>query len=147
MAVIYFPIPVAHEAAQQLLARAGLASPPVPVDSRFPTVAELRGVLADLPGYDADIRTALAPDSSLEAEVCWTAAPDAGPWTVVRMQASVGGVHTPKEFFFSGGWPEAVVAILERLSHTCGPFVLVDDSTVEPLLVTPGLDVQAAIGD
>ena len=145
MGIIYIPVPLGEESVREFLIAEGFSLPDEIGESRNPTVQELRFVLDNLDEFDVSYCSEDGPHSYWEADVEWAAAPDEGPWAVIRVLPFDGDESVPTGFCFSKGWEEAVVLILERIARICGPFVLLDDSAMEPLLVTPGLNVDAAI--
>ena len=115
-------------------------SHPAPSDTpRYPTPREIAEVLRHLPDSTVSIHSD-APTQE------WTAQVDVagGAWTQIRVRGFASD-DVPHEFYFSKGWPEMVFTITERLARRCGTFVIVDDSSVRPVVVAAGSDPKDLI--
>jgi hypothetical protein len=96
--------------------------------SRYPTPAEIRAVLDQQPAYTVEYRSGPG---------LWDAWIDADDRqrTAIWVQDFSGGEDAPHTFFFHKGSEELNIQILEQLALVCGPFVLVSDAEVLPILV------------
>jgi hypothetical protein len=117
----------------------GVSHPAPSATPRYPTPREIAQVLRQLPDSTVSIHS-----DALTQE--WTAhvAVAGGAWTQIRVRG-FSSDDVPHEFYFSKGWPETVFAITERLAQRCGTFVIVDDSSVRPIVVAAGSDPQDLI--
>lgn len=147
MGVSYFPYPAGREGIAAWLEENGLPLPEGADRSRLPTVAEIRRVLEALPDYQVEYHVTTGEHGCWEADVSWAEAPDRGPWTNLQVLNFTADESVPAELCFSRGSPEVVVLILERISRLCGPFVLVDDSAMVPLIVSPSMCIEHALRD
>lgn len=100
--------------------------------SRYPTPAEIRAMLDSQSAYTVEY--SVGPG-------LW----DARVSTADRQRTAIwvrefsGDEDAPHTFFFHKGSEELNIQILEQLAPVCGPFVLVSDAEVLPILVTgPG---------
>jgi hypothetical protein len=144
MGVLYCLIPVVDIDAQAWLKDEDVLLPVVDGTNRYPAPREIREVLDALDDYQVEYASGTG-EYFWDADVSWKADRHHGPWTSIRVPRWSGDEETPHEFYFSKGWEEPIVLIVERLARRCGPFVLFEDSTVVPLVVTPEMDTAAAI--
>ncbi len=109
------------------------ANVPLPEDvppGRYPTPAEIRGVVDGVPGIRADY---LVSDTAWEVtvrhlrDVCWASL------TIVDY---CGDPDQPHQFFFRAGWDETILLVASHLVKRCGPLVLLHDSGALPQFVT-----------
>ena len=103
--------------------------------SRWPTPRELRAVLDDY-----------HPEYTPKPDGAWDAAVFAEParrWegehATLWVKPSLSD-DEPVEFSFHRPSVEMAIRLLERLAHTCGPYVLVESSAVAPVVVRAGCD-------
>jgi len=111
----------------------GLRDAP-PVEARNPTPAEIRTVLASLPGYRASFNDPPTIGTAWQADVEDAIAPESGAWTLVNM-SEYPGEDVPGKVWFEKGWPDLIVQILVKLAARTGPLVLVADCGGSPLLI------------
>ncbi len=104
--------------------------------SRFPAPNEIRNVLDRLEDckteYTVSEQTWQAVVS--DAQKRWTSL------VVLEFHRQTGEEEIPHEFYFEKGWPELMEKILKKLSELCGPFVLVPNDNMEPILIIPDAD-------
>lgn len=121
------------------LDREGVSHPATEATSRFPTPSEIIKVLRQLVGYTFSVT---ADSSSGEWFAQITASNSStGAWAFLRVSDYCSD-DKPHEFYFPKGWPEVIFTVVERLTHYCGPLVVVDDSSVRPIVVRPHDSVQ-----
>ena len=113
----------------------GIAHPQPVAAPRLPTPHEITEVLHQLSGYTASISADLTT-GEWSAQVSAIGSP-ASAWAFLRIP-QYRSDDQPHEFYFPKGWSEVVFAIVERLSHQCGPLVVADDSGSLPIVVSPG---------
>lgn len=119
------------------LASEGVAVPADAGASRWPSPLELRAVLDGLADFDVAYQS--------NGQGGWDASiTDARPGRE-DFQASIWvkdirDETEPTPFSFHKPRAETAILVLEALSRTCGPFALVDDSAMRPVVVTPGCD-------
>jgi hypothetical protein len=123
-----------HEDIAIWLRSLGISCPPG--RSRYPTTSELRSVLDGIEGacveYDVSATTWSATVQEIDNS--------RGAWTVLRVPDYSGNDAVPYDFYFSGGWSEFVLLIVERVARLCGPLVVVMGSGADPIVVTPSAD-------
>lgn len=117
----------------------GVPHPDPAQDSRFPTPREITAVLRQFGSYSLDLGADLASGE-------WSATvveqnSSRGMWASLRI-TDYSSDDEPHEFYFPKGWPEVILTIVERLTHGCGPLVVVDDSAVRPIVVCPNDSIQ-----
>ncbi len=130
------------------LVEIGLPYPTPLPESRFPTLGELKAVVKQLDGC----RTTVTSSSmnTVDFEVVDQRGYDAGWSTTIWGRTLSDEARKPHdddrvEFSFHKGNPELAVIIIEKLTHVCGPLLLVSDADCRPLLVVPGLDPIKAV--
>lgn len=109
----------------------GVSHPqPVP-DPRFPTPREVAVALQELSGYSVELD---ADQSSGEwlAHIASLSSPEM--WASLRVR-DYGSDDVPHKIYFPKGWPEVVFAVVRCLTSCCGPLVVVDDSSMRPVVV------------
>jgi len=144
MGTLYCVFPLSEEWAAWL-DREGIPHPAVSERFRNPTPAEIEAVLQGLPDYTAEIRRD-REQGTWYGHVSWAENPSQGPWTeiVVREYCSD---DSPHNFYFTKGWLEIILLVVERLSHTCGPLAIADDSCAVPYLIQPGMELPKMIAE
>lgn len=115
----------------------GVDVPPDYRQSRWPSPNELRTILESLPGYVVRYRGRQGQD--WDAEVVDAARGYEGMSATIWVKG-VQDPNAPHPFSFHKPWPELAVAILERISRTCGPRVVTNDVYLRPVIVTAGCD-------
>jgi hypothetical protein len=103
---------------------------------RWPSMRELRATLEALDGYTVEYRITSTGDWDVDVRSARGDAPDhATIWataTALPDDACKFNFHKPNE--------QLVLRILERLSHVCGPFVIIEGSGMSSVVVTAGSD-------
>jgi hypothetical protein len=108
------------------------ADVPVPAafpPGRYPTPAEIRSVLENIPGIRLTYRV-----SPSVWEVTLTSRKDV-TWAILAVQDFNGDEDAACRFYFTGGWDELILLAAGRLVKTCGPLVLLHDSGAAPQVV------------
>ena len=122
------------------------ACPPVDEPGRYPSFVELRQVLESFEEYDiAHLSGAFSHDFILHP-AGMTFAPGQPRLYVawLEVEEAEDEFH-PTRLGFSGGSPEVMVRILERLAQRCGTQILLPDTGWPAIVVTPGMDIAAVI--
>jgi hypothetical protein len=128
----------------RMLRESGAQLPPEDEESRHPTWSEVRKALQSLEGYVVTER---------REESCW--------WADVRRRHDDGVVgpetetsilmngpddpHQQNAITFEGGDAEFNLAIVERLTHMCGVLVFRAETSLQTLVIRPGVDVGAVL--
>src|SRR5207253_1573948 len=98
-------------------------------ESRLPTLGELKAVVEHLDGYTARVRLSKVTNS-IDLEVIDHRGYRAG-WSTTIWAKKLNDENRPPEdedvveFTFHKGSPELAVVIVEKLTHVCGPLVLI----------------------
>jgi hypothetical protein len=148
MGVLYVSFTLNEETADWLR-KNGLSAPSPLPDSRLPTLGELKAVVEQLGGYKS--RVGLSKGTrTIDIEVVDQRGYGAGWSTTIWASKWNDRTRPPEDgdsvqFTFHKGSPELAVLIVERLTHVCGPLVLIPDHNCRPLLVTEGLDPRQAV--
>lgn len=102
---------------------------------------EVRSALQSVRGYRVEV-TPQQGDGSFQISFETPDNPEAGPWALLNVSPhkSVAGCV---DFYFSKGWPVAVLTVAEQLSRHCGSLVVAPDTGDAPVIVTPGIDPEA----
>jgi hypothetical protein len=137
MGVMYIPL-LLNEETKQWLREEGVAFLSTEMPSRWPTPNELRAVLDSLVGYSVSYRT--NSDGGWDVEIV-DAELGYNGWFATIWTKNTTDKDKPNEFSFHKPNPEMALMILEKLSHVCGHFVLIQDSSMIPVIVAPGSDV------
>lgn len=109
-----------------------VAYPPTP--SRFPTGAEIKAIVSGLKGHSVKVN-----DNGLHAS--WQALitpKDDGvdpEWAVLTV-SDFSGDDLPQQLYFEKGHERLIIEILQRLTTSCGPLVLIDDAGGEPAVIS-----------
>jgi hypothetical protein len=119
----------------------GIATPPIPATNRYPTLHELRAVLAQLDGYTITYR--IGP-SGCDIDIVGTNADEADGYACIWTREFSGDEDTPLAFSFHKGWQDLNLEITRRLSMICGPLAFVSHSVGVPILVRPDIDIHQA---
>ncbi len=122
----------------------GIATPSIPATNRYPTLRELRAILAQLDGYAVTYRIGSA---GCDIDVVGTNADRADSYACIWTRGFSGDEDTPLPFSFHKGWPDLNLEITRRLSVICGPLLFVSHSVGVPILVTPIIDIQQALAE
>lgn len=122
---------------KQWLQREQVPVPEIHVQSRWPTSSELRGALDSLQGYRVTYRS--NTEQGWDAEVVDAQRGYDGMSATIWVKNLPDG-DTPTDFTFHKPSIELALMILERLSHSCGPFVLLQASSMKPVVVLAGCD-------
>src|SRR5690349_6390977 len=145
MGILYAAAPlVADENSIEWLRQFGNEPPEAPL-SRYPTVREIRDTLAQLDGYSLETSTG---GMNWEAVIFESGRQDdrwAGEWADVIVTEYHGDDTIPLSFYFSKGPARLPTLIVQQLTKSCGPLVIMRDSDVIPLLITPDTDIDRAI--
>lgn len=118
---------------------------PEAATSRYPTVREIRDTLARLDSYDFETSTG---GMNWEAVVFERGRQDdrwAAEWADLIVTDYHGDDTIPLSFYFSKGPARLPVLIVQQLTPSCGPLVIMRDSDAIPLLITPDTDIGRAI--
>jgi len=137
MGANYVPL-LLDEETKRWLRLEGVSFPDDAAGSRWPTPNELRAALESLGGYSVSYRD--DGDGGWDAEIV-DAERGYDGWSATIWPKDIANPDAPHEFSFHKPKLELAVLILEKLSHVCGPFVIVDDASITPVVVTPGSDV------
>jgi hypothetical protein len=132
MGVLHTVLPL-NASCAEWLDQEGVTHPAPVATFRLPTPSEITSVLRHLQGYSFEIS---ADSSSGEWSAHIAANPPSEAWAFLRI-SDFSSDHQPHEIYFPKGWPEVIFVVVERLSHHCGPLIVVDDSTVRPIVVRP----------
>ena len=132
MGILYTVLPLSSEVAEWLTSE-GFAHPNPVVGAIFPTPCEVRSVLQES-GFDADMYADPAC-GEWSAHITSSARPEA--WASLRI-SDYSTDDLPHALYFPKGWSEAVFEVVERRTHHCGTMVVVDDSSMDPVVVRPG---------
>ena len=121
------------------LDREGVPHPEPPPIPRLPTPREVTEVLQQLPGYTASVSASLT-SGKWSAEISATDFSNPA-WAVLRV-CDYHSDNQPHELYFPDGWREVIFSVVERLSHYCGPLVVVDDSGGPLIVVRPNDSIE-----
>jgi hypothetical protein len=108
--------------------------------SRLPSPNEIRTELARLDDWRVRWRENQA--GGWDAEVVDAVHGYQGRSTTIWI-TDIKDPDAPHDFSFHKGDAELAALIVERLTHTCGPLVLIRDHDAQPALVVPGADPAA----
>jgi hypothetical protein len=139
MGASYVALPVDDEVKRWLRAEGAPAIPAERTHGRWPTPNELRAALDSLAGYTIAYRD--NPYGGWDAEIV-DAVRGYDGYSATIWTKHISNPEAPKEFSFDKPSIELALMILEKLSRVCGPFLLVDDSSVTPVVVVPGADIS-----
>lgn len=139
MGANYLPLLLDEETKRWLRLEA-VPFPDDAAESRWPTPNELRTVLGSLRGYS--VYYSDNTDGGWDAEIVDSMREYDG-WRATIWTKGITDPDAPHQFSFHKPTLEMALTILEKLSHVCGPFVIVDDASITPVVVTPGSDVLA----
>lgn len=129
MGVLYSVLPL-NASCAEWLDNEGVANSTPTLASRFPTPREITKVLRQLSDYTFE----LSADVSSGEWSATISAASSKAWAVLRV-TNYSSDDEPHEIYFAKGWPEVIFIVVERLTQYCGPLVVVDDSTVTPVVV------------
>jgi hypothetical protein len=138
MGVLYSVLPLDQRCAEWL-DQEGVSHPGPAADTRFPTPKEIQSALQQMADYTVDLSADSAPGEWLATIT--DAKSTTGAWASLRVR-HYSSDDEPHEFYFPKGWPEVIFTVVERLTHDCGPLVVVDDSFVKPIIVRSNDSVQ-----
>jgi len=102
--------------------------------SRFPTGAEIKAIVSELKGHSVKVR-----DNGLHAQ--WQALitpkdDEVDPEWALLTVSDFSGEDLPQQLYFEKGHECLVIEILQRLTPSCGPLVLIDDAGGEPVVIS-----------
>ena len=137
MGAIYMAFPLTEECTEWLDGE-GIPYPSV-AEPRMPTPRELKTVLLQLEGFKIRFHDEFPPGS-------WSAFieasdPAVDDWSRLNIHEYLSD-DEPCSFAFSKGFVEVVFAVVKNLTPLCGPMVVCDDSSVWPVVVTPGDSIE-----
>ncbi len=132
MSVLHTILPLDDKCAEWLDSE-NIAHPNPSADSRFPTPGEIVSTAKLMAGYTMDA-SADVRSGEWSATITKNNSPDA--WAFLRV-SNYTSDEQPHEICFPKGSPEVIFSIVERLTHCCGPLVVVDDSAAKPVVVCP----------
>lgn len=113
----------------------GIVYPDVP--SRFPTGREIKDVIATLSDYDVWINDKNGIGSVWQATVFSKSGGDTEDWEewALLNVSEYTGDDEPQELLFEKGCESLIVRILDQLSKSTGPLVLVNDAGDDPMII------------
>ena len=120
------------------LSEFGIAYASLEKTGRYPTPAEIVQILAG-----ADLIEANYPSGKTEgfSGVLITDEYLTGTTsTVLNVVEFSGNSHRPHRIWFEKGSPWLILYLTEKLTHVCGPLIVVPDDSEIPVLVRPGDD-------
>ena len=106
-----------------------LSLPDTSPPGRYPTPAEIKAVLENIPGLRVSFYVS---DNVWEATMI--SRKDVS-WANLAVKDYIGDPDRPHHFFFPAGWDEIILLVTSRLVKMCGPLVLLPDSGDLPQLV------------
>ena len=104
---------------------------------RSATPREIKAAVSDLQGFTAEFN---GGDTFSEVDIHTPSTE--GPWTQLVI-TSRQGLDDPADFYFAKGWPEAIIPVLINLSRFTGPLVLIEDSGMTAVVITPSETVAS----
>ena len=122
----------------------GIRVPPLSVANRYPTLLELRAVLAELEGHV--VRYHIGP-AGCDSDIVGTNMYGEEIYACIWTRGFQGDEDTPLAFSFHKGWRDLNLEITRRLSVICGPLVFVSHSVGVPILVTSDINIQQALAE
>lgn len=101
--------------------------------SRFPTGAEIKAIVYGLKGHSVKVN-----DNGLH--VLWQAlitpkGDEVGPEWAVLSVSDFSGEDLPQQLYFEKGHERLIIEILQRLTPSCGPLVLIADAGGKPAII------------
>jgi hypothetical protein len=139
MGVLYTVVPLDDEIADYLRDCGG-AVPNANRPARNPTPGEIRAVCDALRGQLVQYN--VNPGSYWQAVVEGATDPNSEPWTLLNISKFSGSEEEPHPIWFEKGWPSLILNILQRLSVSCGPLVVIPDTGEAPIAVTAADTVE-----
>ena len=106
-----------------------LPLPATTPSGRYPSPAEIRAVIDEIPGLRVSY---FVSDKVWEAAM--TSRRDVS-WATLSVRDYTGDPDNPHHFYFPAGWDEIILLVTSHLVKTCGPLVLLPDSGDLPQLV------------
>lgn len=119
-------------------------------EGRYPYRPEIEAVLASFEGFFVEYEwRCWASWTNWGKQELWdawigSATLDSSHWMGAHLMGTITATGLVKFQFYRANLELAIV-ILERLSHQCGPFVLMNHSGSKPIVATPGMNIEAAI--
>ena len=138
MGVLHSVLPL-NESCIEWLDQEGVPHPAPTAGTRFPTPNEIKSALHQIGDYVVDL--AADPSTGEWLATITEAKSTTGAWADLRV-SNYSSDDEPHEFYFPKGWPEIIFTVVEHLTRYCGPLVVVDDSSVIPIIVHPNDSVQ-----
>jgi hypothetical protein len=129
MGVIYSIIPINDECREWLRSEE-IQNVPLD-DGRAPTPLEIRRSIESLGGVEA----AWSPGSENFGPSAELIGP--GEWRTTLRLKNYTGENEPCQLYFSKGWPELVVLVVQAISEITGPFVIYPDTADDIEVVAP----------
>jgi hypothetical protein len=137
--VSHLVIPASEVDDAAWLRDSGIELPGGGSESRWPTPNELKEVLGALAGTTVTFRPNTA--GGWDAEVVDASRGYSGP-SVTIWVTGIQDPDRPTRFALHKPDLGLAIAIVERLARLCGPFLMMDDADVRPVLVTAGCDTE-----
>lgn len=106
--------------------------------SRFPSGNEVKNVVTNLSGYEVEI-TDNGVDGPWQALITQSSGLEEGPWTLLNI-TNYTGDEEPQEIWFEKGWENLIAHVVDKLATSCGPLVLIPDTSEEPKVIWRGDD-------
>lgn len=103
-------------------------------DGRFPALREVYTALEEMDGYKPEFEQG---ELELLITIREITEGESGPWASLSLVGAVEGEASdgPRRIYFDAGWDSVMIALLERISKSTGPLVLVPHSGEPPTLV------------
>jgi hypothetical protein len=120
----------------------GITVPPITATNRYPSLRELRAVLAQLDGYAVTYR--IGPEGC-DIDIVGAKPSGETTYACIWTRGFQGDEAMPLEFSFHKGWPDLNLEITRRVSEICGPLVFVSYSVGVPIVVTPDINIHQAL--
>lgn len=111
------------------LLSANVSVPDLVPPGRYPSPAEIRRVVDNIPGIHVDYHV-----SAFVWEVTVTSRKDVS-WATLAVQDFRGDEDAPCRIVFTGGWDELILLMAGKLAKQYGPLVLLHDSGAAPQVV------------
>ena len=147
MGVSHFVMALDDETADWLAENGTQRPSPLP-ESRLPSLREVKAAVGHLEGHVVQVRDAGAVHA-VDIDVADDRDPRGRCTTIWTKRADEvpeqPGDDDSVRLTFHKGHPELAVLVVERLTHVCGPLVLVRDVDACPLLVEKGTDPRQAV--
>lgn len=142
MGVFYSVAPL-DETTIEYLHQVGANIPERVVESRNPTLEEVRAACADIRNLKVEVFT--PPTHAWQVVIGDVNDHPNEPFTILNVDEFKGCESEPHSIWFDKGWPVLILQIVHSLSRRCGPLAIVPDTGCTPIVVTSSDDIDSLL--